>query len=90
MTIQIDLSGIQALTFDLFGTILDLGGSLTPLYCNVSSKERLFGFTRPILGTVAGTSAIGAISGHNHDAGSQRLFGNSTSGFYLHAGSESG
>ena len=23
-------SGIRALTFDLFGTILDLGGSLTP------------------------------------------------------------
>jgi 2-haloacid dehalogenase len=25
-----DFSGVQALTFDLFGTILDLGGSLTP------------------------------------------------------------
>jgi 2-haloacid dehalogenase len=27
---EIDLAGIQALTFDVFGTVLDLAGSLTP------------------------------------------------------------
>ncbi|MDE0734631.1 MAG: haloacid dehalogenase type II [Pirellulaceae bacterium] len=29
-TREIDLAGIQALTFDVFGTVLDLAGSLTP------------------------------------------------------------
>ena len=34
-----DFSGIKALTFDLFGTILDLGGSLTPFIAK-SLEER--------------------------------------------------
>lgn len=39
MTTQIDLSNIQALTFDLFGTILDLGGSLTPYIATFLQKK---------------------------------------------------
>ena len=27
---DLDLSGIKALTFDVFGTVLDLSGNLTP------------------------------------------------------------
>ncbi len=33
------LSGITALTFDLFGTILDLGGSLTPAIANFLQRK---------------------------------------------------
>ena len=29
-SVDIDLNEIQALTFDVFGTVLDLAGSLTP------------------------------------------------------------
>jgi hypothetical protein len=40
-----EFSNVKALTFDLFGTILDLGGSLTPF------------IARSVLGAVAGAAA---------------------------------
>ena len=50
-------SDIKALTFDLFGTILDLGGEFDALYCGVSEGERGGCFGGSVLGSVAGTAA---------------------------------
>ncbi|MEM7348736.1 MAG: haloacid dehalogenase type II, partial [Chloroflexota bacterium] len=34
-----DLSAVKALTFDLFGTVLDLGGSLTPYIAKMLNEK---------------------------------------------------
>ena len=49
-------SNIKALTFDLFGTILNLGGSLTPYIAEFLECEGCGRVARSVLGSVAGAA----------------------------------
>ena len=60
---------IKALTFDLFGTILDLGGSLTPYITEFLDAKGRGRFGGSVLGSVAGAATDRAVSGHPRDAG---------------------
>ena len=62
-------SDIKALTFDLFGTILDLGGSLTPYIAEFLKAKDADITARPVLGSVAGAATDRAVSGHAGDVG---------------------
>ena len=62
-------SDIKALTFDLFGTILDLGGSLTPYIAELSKGEGCGRVGGSVLGSVAGAATDRAVSGHACDVG---------------------
>ena len=50
-------SDIKALTFDLFGTILDLGGSLTPYIAEFLDAKGADVSPDRFLGSVAGAAA---------------------------------
>ena len=62
-------SDIKALTFDLFGTILDSWGEPDALYFGIFGGEGCGCVGGSVLGSVAGTATHRTVSGHPRDAG---------------------
>ena len=60
---------VNTLTFDLFGTVLDLAGSLTPRIEAFLAGREVADRRQRILGAVAQPAARRAVSGHAADDG---------------------